>query len=619
MTGTKLHPVSIPYRVVQGGIGLLPLVIFGGIFAAPVVGGLSLVLLPVAVVVVVGLLIAWQVAYYRRFEYELTPDTFDIRSGVISRRNREIPYARIQNIDISRNVVQRALDVAEVRIETAGGSQTEAMLRYVAYEEAKRLQNDLRRQKRDAEAAVGEPEEERPERALYEITPNDLLVLAVASFDLRLASAVFVLLSFAAPGVLVDVVAGLPISPIVVVAVGLALVVVGSALLSGVGAVFNTYGFRLTQAGDELRYERGLIQRFDGTIPLDKVQTLAFRENLLKRLFGYSTLAIETAGYAPGRGDANVGSEAAVPIARRERAWGIGREIEAFPDVELERPPKRARHRYVVRYLIGFTLLGGALFTAEFVTGVETYWYAAAVGLLVAPFAGHYKWKARGYRAAAGYVLTRNGFWRQTTRIVPYYRVQNVIETQTLFQRRWRLATVTVDTAGTGSLIGGDSQAVDLDREAAERFRGTIGERLQEALIERAREKRREREARERRRAMRERPLWDPDAAALAADRTSVSGSENGEGRATDEGAFDWVGESGPDPPPPDRTGAECRGPNGSNEPVDGEGETDPDAPTTGDDTDDGGGENVGRTDRRTDDVDGEREGDEGETEEEPR
>ena len=537
MTGTNLHPVSIPYRVVQGGIGVLPLVVFGAIFAAPVVGGLSFVLLPVVIAVVIAVLIAWQVAYYRRFEYELTPDTFDIRSGVISRRNREIPYARIQNIDISRNVVQRALDVAEVRIETAGGSQTEAMLRYVAYEEAKRLQNDLRRQKRDAESDADDPDAESAERALYEITPNDLLVLAVASFDLRLASAVFVLLSFAAPGVLVEVVAGLPINPAFVVLAGLVVVVIGSALLSGVGAVFNTYGFRLTQAGDELRYERGLIQRFDGTIPLDKVQTLAFRENLLKRIFGYSTLAIETAGYAPGRGDANVGSESAVPIARRDRAWGIGREIEAFPDVELERPPKRARHRYVVRYVIGFAVLGGLLFAAEFVTGVETYWYVAGSGLLIAPFAGHFKWKARGYRAAEGYVLTRNGFWRQTTRVVPYYRVQNVIESQTVFQRRWRLATVTVDTAGTGSLIGGDSQAVDLDREAAVAFRETISERLQAALVERAREKRREREARERRRAARERPLWDPDTAALG------TGSRNGEGDGTEEEGFDWVRE----------------------------------------------------------------------------
>jgi putative membrane protein len=586
MTGTKLHPVSIPYRVVQGGLGILPLVIFGAIFAAPVLGGLSFVLLPVVIVLVVGALIAWQVAYYRRFEYELTSDTFDIRSGVISRRNREIPYARIQNIDISRNVVQRALDVAEVRIETAGGSQTEAMLRYVAYEEAKRLQNDLRRQKRDAEADVEQPEEEEPERALYEITANDLVVLAVASFDLRLASAVFVLLSFAAPGVLVEVVTGLPINPIVVVAVALVLVVIGSALLSGVGAVFNTYGFRLTQAGDELRYERGLIQRFDGTIPLDKVQTLAFRENLLKRLFGYSTLAIETAGYAPGRGDANVGSEAAVPIARRERAWGIGREIEAFPDVELERPPKRARYRYVVRYLIGFAVLGGVLFAAEFVTGVETYWYLAGVGLPIAPLAGHFKWKARGYRAAEGYVLTRNGFWRQTTRIVPYYRVQNVIETQTIFQRRWRLATVAIDTAGTGSLIGGDSRAVDLDREAAERFRDTVAERLQESLIERARQQRREREARARRRALRERPLWDPDAAA-------VEGSRNGEGIGAG-GEFDWLDESALDPAPADRPDESRPGAAGSGEE---DADRDPDGPGPGEEAV-GGGEDTPDRDR---------------------
>ncbi|ERH03912.1 MAG: putative membrane protein, partial [Halorubrum sp. J07HR59] len=75
-----------------------------------------------------------------------------------------------------------------------------------------------------------------------------------------------------------------------------ALLLVVSWLLGVVSAVTNYYGFRLTLAGEELRYERGLFRRYSGSIPLEKVQTLSIQDNPPKRWFGYATLAIETAG-----------------------------------------------------------------------------------------------------------------------------------------------------------------------------------------------------------------------------------------------------------------------------------------------------------------------------------
>lgn len=489
----SLHPLSVPYRIVQSGLGYVPLVVFFSVASGPITGAFTPLLWILVVIGGLGAIAAWQVAYYRRFTYAGTPDTFDIRLGVLSRRNREIPYRRVQNVDISRNVVQRALGIAELRIETAGGSETEATLRYVGYEEAKRLQNELRRRKRGEGTTAdegGEPAE--AERLLYAITPEDLAVLAVASFDLRLLSFLSVVLSFVAPTVLVEIVTDLPVEPALVIAAVIVLVVVGSAILSGANAVINAYGFRLTETGEELRYERGLFQRHDGSIPLEKVQMLAFRENFLKRLLGYSSLVVETAGYAPGQGG-GVGAESAVPIARRKTTRAIAREIEPFGEIEITRPPKRARRRYTMRYLIALAVLTGLGYAATLFFGVDLPWYAILVGAPLAPVAAHCKWTSRGYGIGENYVVTRAGFWHRTTRVVPYYRVQTVIETRTVFQRRWRLASVLIDTAGSGSLIGGDSRALDLDWEAATDLRKAIADRLQTALTGRRRAATRER------------------------------------------------------------------------------------------------------------------------------
>jgi putative membrane protein len=71
--------------------------------------------------------------------------------------------------------------------------------------------------------------------------------------------------------------------------------------------------------------------------------------------------------------------------------------------------------------------------------------------------------------------------------VVPYDRVQTVFSSQTVFQRRRDLGTVTIDTAGTGGLGGGDAVAVDIDANVAERLREDVADRLQYSLRQRTR------------------------------------------------------------------------------------------------------------------------------------
>ncbi|MDB2298106.1 PH domain-containing protein, partial [Halorubrum ezzemoulense] len=119
-------------------VALFVIVNSGGFVLPLAVGGGAAILL---------VTFAYEFAYYRRFEYVLTEDTLDISSGVISRLEREIPYRRIQNVDVSRGVIQRAIGVAAVDLETAGGSRTEGSIRFVTPDEATRLQREVQRRK----------------------------------------------------------------------------------------------------------------------------------------------------------------------------------------------------------------------------------------------------------------------------------------------------------------------------------------------------------------------------------------------------------------------------------------------------------------------------------------
>ncbi|PSQ46215.1 hypothetical protein BRD15_09670 [Halobacteriales archaeon SW_6_65_15] len=201
----------------------------------------------------------------------------------------------------------------------------------------------------------------------------------------------------------------------------LALLAVGVWSISAAVTFARYYDFRLTRVGDELRYERGLLQRYDGSIPLSKVQMLTLRESALMRPFGYASLAVETAGYGPGQAPSG-GSEAAIPLATRDRVLRLANEVETFDPPEFSRPPKRARTRYAVRYVLALAGVTALLLGLRAVVGIPGEQYLALAPLalvLLVPVAAHLKWANRGYARGEDHVFTRNGFWNRTTKVVP--------------------------------------------------------------------------------------------------------------------------------------------------------------------------------------------------------
>ncbi|MFW5948276.1 MAG: PH domain-containing protein [Halolamina sp.] len=492
LTGRSLHlhPLSVPYRLVELGVGLVVAVLFVGGPAFGALAGLlgvtiAVVLAAVTVVAAVG----YGIAYYRRFEYVLGTDTFDIHSGVFARRDREIPLRRIQNVDISQNVVQRVLGIAELRLETAGASGSEAHLKFVGEDRARALQREISQLRRsgDADADEAEPDAE----TVFEITMRELGLLALVSADAQFLSVLFLggSILFPAASAVIDSewfffgVEG------VSALVGPLVTLVGILLLGlGYGVINATvyYGFTLRRTPEELRYERGLLQRYSGTIPLSKVQSLTIEENVLARALGYASLEIETAGQSAGQGEGGT-SQSAIPLAKRDRVLDLTNTIEPVGEMTFERPPKRARERYAVRYAIAVLLVAGAFFLLQSVVGPFSYWYTPLLALIGVPVAAHLKWKHRGYYVGDDHVVTRNGFWVRQLKIVPYYRVQTVLSSETIFQRRRRLGTVTIDTAGTRSIVDEDAAAVDIDRDSTEILREQVAEKLSESLRRRRR------------------------------------------------------------------------------------------------------------------------------------
>lgn len=476
----RLHPLSVVLRAGQALLALGAVLVFSGGPAA-LAGPLG----PLVAVAVAGLALAgvtgWQLLVWRAYEYEVDASGLDIRSGVIARRHREIPLHRVQNVDVRRPVVARLVGLAEVRVETAGGGETEARLRYVTVDEAERLQRQVRRLRRE-----GEPDDDgvgtAPE-VLFEVQPGELLLMALTHPDPRGLAAVGVAGGLASPLVtpLLADPAGAP-GPAVAVALAL---VLGLVLLAWAASAVSTWvrfhGFRLERADDALLHERGLLDRVSGTVPRGKIQSLVVEENLLKRLAGVATLEVETAGYA-GPQAQEQGAEVAVPLARLDRVLELARDLEPFGALRMEAVPTRARRRYGIRYGLVLLALAGALAAAGHASPLAPPWWTVLGLAPLVPLAAHLKWANLGVAEGRDHVGTRRGFWVRRTRVTRYGKLQVLLASRTVFQRRWDLASVTFDTAGSRGTAA-SAVALDVGTARARELRTGAFERMRDAVL----------------------------------------------------------------------------------------------------------------------------------------
>ncbi len=481
----KLAQISIVYKVINslwavGVFLLIDLLIDGFIVGIP-----SFVLVLLAALFV---LLAWHYAYWKRFDYYFKEDVLEIKSGVFSRRKREVPLKRVQNVDVVENIIQQMMGIAEISFETAGGGSTEVSLQYVSSSDVDKLRDKFQEFKEGSKHGIEVDKKRRDADLIYEIDNKEMGLLCLTSYSLAgtfavLAGILFIYYGFdLAAWIPLDIEAYIMESIFLGIGILLVLSFLGSWFLNAVRVMLGFFDFKLYRSGNSLKYNRGLLKRYSGTIPLDKLQKMSINENLLQRVIGYASLDIETAGYAMQK-RAESGSEVAIPLTQKEKIPDILSKVEGVELEDLKEIPGRAMKRYGIRYC---GLAAISVFILYLLTDLSLLLVSTlAVVLFASAIAGAYlKWVHKGYKMLKGYFVTRNGFWRRNTKIVPYYRIQNIIVRSTFFQRRWGLASVTPDTAGSYLSIMKEVKASDIGEDEAKEISAKLFEELQEDLKE---------------------------------------------------------------------------------------------------------------------------------------
>ncbi len=266
---------------------------------------------------------SWVVTRYSVQDGHLRVDT-----GVLFRSSRRVRLDRLQAIDVLRPVLARALGLAELRLDVAGGRGSHVTLTYLSDSEALALRAELLALAAGLDADAGEA----PERVLARVELGDLALAHLLCLD-TLA------------GILAMLGLGVAAARIGGPGVVAALVSVALATLAPAARRFlSHYGFLVAESPDGLRVRHGLLETLAHTVPPGRVQAVAIVEPLLwRRLRGWCRVELNVAGHVgPGDGSQSV----LLPVATRQVALDLlaralpGLDLAAIP---LSAAPRRAR------------------------------------------------------------------------------------------------------------------------------------------------------------------------------------------------------------------------------------------------------------------------------------
>ncbi len=426
-------------------------------------GGYQLIISAIILVfVLINGLLSWL-----RYTYRLEENELRIEYGIFVRKKRYIPFEKIQSLDLSEGILQRPFGLVKVKVETAGssgGNEAEAVLTAISKEEAALIQQIMLSAKEPINSEVEEKKSEKAnEERIYQISTRELLLLATTSGGVGVVLSAVIAFAFQFEELIPyeKVFRGFEnfISNGVVFVTFL--IFIGFLLawaVALIGTMMRYARFTVKKTVKDLIITSGLLEKRQLTIPLHRIQAIQISENLIRQLFGYSTVYIESAGGSAQ--DSNSSRVMILPIIKRKKIEEILSPylVDYSFTPSISPAPKRALKRYMIR-----GLLVAAPFVAIPIALFRPLGYVAIVFAFIALFFSYLKYKDAGWSIDQQQLTLRFRSMSKNTIFMKRNRIQSLHIRKSFFQRKKDLASIgAIVMSGSG---GAGGTVVDLENK----------------------------------------------------------------------------------------------------------------------------------------------------------
>jgi len=463
----KLPPIAMSYFLVQLGKNalsnlffLIPTIILGykHIIENPWLWLplLAAILLVVAATVFLNF-------YF--FQYRLTHQHIEIRSGVFSKKHVNLPFARIQNVTLEQPIYYRFFGYTCLTLDTAGSAQQEARIVALKLSFAEDLKKEI----------LATPKITNSSSIITEVTPNseeaiqqeivlntrsltDLIIHGITS------NRIWILLGGLAP--FVDDLAayvnqflkGLGVNidqlltfaekswwQISLWAVSLSLLILlPIVLFSIMGSIITFYHYTLSKLNDRYIRRSGLFTKHEVTMKLARLQMVYQQQDWLDILLNRINLTFEQNQITGNNPSKNSVNKIMVPSITALESQTLIDDV--FPENSMGSIIyNRISCRFLLRY-IGYVLTPIFLITScllIFTDKTALFSYVIPAYLLLSGLV-YCRWKRWGFARDNQFIYIRKGLFGVDYYCFPVYKVQQTTFKQSVFLKRQGLCSLSI-------------------------------------------------------------------------------------------------------------------------------------------------------------------------------
>lgn len=461
----RLSPIALLYFTIN-----LFRVIFGNVaYLAPTVillyqGMKNNPLLSLAILFGIALvLLGGAVLSYYMYKFRVIGDTVEIRSGVIKKKQLNLPFSRIQNVRLQQPLYYRLTNHVCLQLDTAGSNQQEAKLVALPQPIAQQLQQEIHALHQEA-TPVADADVSTESSAAVAADEQLLTTRSIADLVLHGISnnRVWLMLGLAAPfyNLIIRVVteqlekAGLDLMHwfdpeqqswlwIGIAALALTLMIMFIlTLLSIAASVVSYYNFSLVRSGERYIRRCGLLTKHEVSMKLARLQWVALRQDWLDRVFGRCHVRFEQINapmnsMQPGAEQGKI----MVPSVRHQEALLL--LADAQPGQQLDSIAFHAINwRFLARQLLliwlPLCIASQWLFRSDNtelanLSLVPLAWLATMMLL---------RWRRWGYALDNNYLTIRKGLIGVDYYSAPVFKVQQIKLKQNWFLQRANLCHI---------------------------------------------------------------------------------------------------------------------------------------------------------------------------------
>ena len=412
----------------------------------------------IGLLLLVLILIAHSILTWYNFYFLIKDKEFVLRKGYLKRVVIAIPFEKIVSINLKQGLIQQALGVVQLEVDSAGSKKKEVAIHAISREIAEALKEQLASYKKNTsnteDSIVNEEVEEEVETIL-QLSLKDLLRISIAKNHFR---GLLIILAFgnniyyqlkdlfeSEVNLAADRTENfLQHSSTLAIAGMIIFVLLVSLIISMTEVFLRYYNFNMKSFVNALSMQSGLLKRKNITIPFSKIQRLKRSVNPIQGWLNISNIQLVQANSVEVSKDKD---KVSIPGCDEVKFRELCDKFynNPFSQQAYDTKPQKVFLRRSFIFLFIFMSVPVFALSLKF----NWMWYLEILVPFLAAGIAYLSYYRRSYHFSSDFLKINSGLIAKDFSIIEVYKVQTVHLKRTFFQRRNGTANLDLGMAGS--------------------------------------------------------------------------------------------------------------------------------------------------------------------------